>query len=58
MNGQFGPLTRDRTPAGADKEGIKENYASWIISICFNLINEDAHFSFTPTFGLINEFHF
>lgn len=58
MNGQFGSLTYKRTPAGADGDCVKENYAPWSTGIYFYVINEDAHFSFTLEFGLINAFHF
>lgn len=58
MNGQFGPLTHNRTATGAGGDCIKENYAPWSTSIYLDLINEDAHFSFALAFGLINEFHF
>lgn len=58
MNGHFGPLTHNRTAAGAGRNFIKENYAPWSTRIYLDLINEDAYSSFTLAFGLINEFHF
>jgi len=58
MNGQFGSLTYNRTPAGANRDCVQENCAPWSTSIYFHAINEDVHFSFTLEFGLVNEFHF